>query len=60
VRQPAGGDRTSSYQRDRFQAGRQRPREPDGFHRAAPLRAVAVVARGADSDDVVIKIHRRD
>ena len=34
-------------------AGRQRLRAPDGFHRAASVRAVAMVARGAD-DGVVM------
>ncbi len=49
-----GHDRTSS-DRGRFQAGRQRPREPHGFHRAAPVHAVAVVTWDADSgDDLVI------
>jgi hypothetical protein len=50
---PACGDRTSS-DRDRVQAGRQRPREPHGFYCAAPVHAVTLVARGSDGD-VVIK-----
>ena len=51
--QPAGGACTSS-DRNRAQAGRQRPREPHGFYCAAPLHAVTLVARGSDGD-VVIK-----
>ena len=39
--------------RDGRQTGRQRLRAPDGFHRAASVRAVAMVARGAD-DGVVM------
>jgi hypothetical protein len=59
VLQPACGARTSS-DRDRSQAARQRPRELHGFHRAAPVRAVAVVTWGSDSGDVGGKIQLRE
>ena len=49
--QPAHGDGASA-DRGRLQAGRQRPRARAGFHRAAHVLAVTMVARGAD-DDVV-------
>ncbi len=53
--QPACGDRTSS-DRARVQAGRRRPpREPAGFHHAAPLHAVAVVANSNSRDAVAMK-----
>jgi hypothetical protein len=45
VLQQACADR-ASCSRDRAQAGRERPRQPNGFHRAAPVHAVTLVARG--------------
>ena len=50
--QPGGATRTSS-DRDRAQGGRQRPREPHSFYCAAPVHAVALVARGSDRDVVI-------
>jgi hypothetical protein len=53
--QPAA---TVPSDRDGCQTSRQRPRESNGSYGAAPIHAVAVVARGADGSDVVTRPRR--